>query len=114
MKRDIIKEFLNNNEFKIDEKLDQLIKDNLHLSSFTQMEETDIFKDLLSNVNEYILVPYLINRIINSDPCTSIVIYILISKIIKIDISNENKGKLVKMKDDYKEWWENNKENYAG
>lgn len=108
---DIIREFLNNDKFKIDQKLDQLIQDTLHLSSFNQMEETNIFKELLTN--GHILVPYLINRIINTDTCTSIVIYILISKIIKININIENKGSLIKIKDDYKEWWENNKDNYV-
>lgn len=111
MKKDIINEFLNNDEFKIqiDEKLDQLIQDTLHLSSFDQMGENNIFKELLSYGEK--LVPYLINRI-NTDTC--IVIYILISKIIKIDIKIENRGKLIKMKDDYNEWWENNKDNYVG
>ena len=106
-----INEFLNNNtKDKFDAKFDDLIFNTLHLSSFEQMQEDPIFKELLTYGDT--LVPNLINRIINSNPCTSVVIYVLITKLIKINIKSENSGNLVRMKNDYKEWWEKNKDKY--
>ena len=112
MGNNFIREFLDNDEFKIkiDEKLDQLIIDTCFYSSSELIYDMEIYKELLSYGEK--LVSYLVFKILNTEK-PYIVFYSLLLRIVKIDIQEENRGSIVKMKDDVSVWWNINKNNYV-
>jgi hypothetical protein len=112
MRNNFIREFLDNDEFKIkiDGKLDQLITDTCFYSSFELISDTVVYKELISYGNR--LVPYLVSKILTTEK-PYIVFYNLLFKNVKINIKEENSGSIIKMKDDVSKWWDINKVNYG-
>jgi hypothetical protein len=103
-----LNEFVNNLD-KIELKFEKLIEDTKMYSSFNQIIETDIFKDLLKCKKS--LIPFLIEYILKEK--TNIAFFLLFDQIEEIEIKEENSGNLNKMKEDYRKWWESNKHLYG-
>ncbi len=105
-------EFLTNNEFSIsiEEDFKKLYRDTAHFSSPQMMQDTEIYQKLLNYDDK--VVPYLVDKILNNEK-TNIVYFCLLSNIKRYKIKDENRGNIIKMKEDVLIWWNLNKKEYG-
>ena len=104
-------EFLTNNEFSIsiEEDFKKLYRDTAHFSSYHMMRDTDIYQKLLNYGDK--VVPYLVDKILNDQ--LYIGFYDILLEIVNFNIKDDNRGNIIKMKDDVLIWWNLNKKEYS-
>ncbi len=109
-----INEFINNGNgdllIEFDKLSKQLYYETSHLSAFNEIEKNENYQKILSHGDK--IVPILIDKILSS--ICSINYYIILSEICGgINITDGNEGNIDKMRDDYKVWWDLNKDKYG-